>query len=194
MPMTPHRLPLSHILPGLPDGTTVADFWAWAYSDVLTNTTRAVYAEYLVASALGLTDAPRDEWGSFDLLYGGRRIEVKASAYIQAWAQATPTSRIVFNIAAKFPWDPDTNSTGPDQIRSADCYVFCLFTDTDRSRAFATVLDAAYWRFFVLPTARLNGLYHDQKSIGLAALQAACGHSGLVYARLRTAIDAALGI
>jgi hypothetical protein len=183
------------VLPGLRETTTIADFWAWAYSDVLTNTTRAVYAEFLVASALGIADAPRREWGAFDLLYAGKRIEVKASAYVQSWApplSASPHSRIVFGVAPRLPWDPDSNTMGADPIHSADCFVFCLFADTNRTDAFATVLDAAHWRFFVLPTATLEALYPTHRSLSLASVQAACGHAGLAYAELVPAIDAAL--
>ena len=39
-------------------GATVGDFWAWAYSDILNNVDRAVFAEFVVGSALGVTDAP----------------------------------------------------------------------------------------------------------------------------------------
>jgi len=45
----------------IPDllGATVGDFWSWAYSDMLSNVIRSVYAEFLVASALGFTHEPR---------------------------------------------------------------------------------------------------------------------------------------
>lgn len=32
---------------------TVEDFWAWAYSDILSNTDRAVFAEFVAGTALG---------------------------------------------------------------------------------------------------------------------------------------------
>ena len=42
------------------------DFWKWAYSDTITNTTRGVLAEFLVAKALGVaTDIPRDPWQKY---------------------------------------------------------------------------------------------------------------------------------
>jgi hypothetical protein len=40
-------------------GATVCDYWRWAYSDLLSNTNRAVFAEYLVGLALGVVDRPR---------------------------------------------------------------------------------------------------------------------------------------
>lgn len=34
---------------------TVSDFWSWAYSDLLNNTSRGVLAEYLVKSSFNFT-------------------------------------------------------------------------------------------------------------------------------------------
>ncbi|MFZ0368828.1 MAG: hypothetical protein WAM07_04400 [Halobacillus sp.] len=77
--------------------TTVVEFWRWVYSDLLSNTTRGILAEFLVGYALGLTHEPRVEWDKADFVYKGRLIEVKSSAYIQAWEQQKP-SKIIFNI------------------------------------------------------------------------------------------------
>lgn len=38
---------------------TLLDFWRWGFSDVLNNTTRGIFAEYLVATALGIEAQPR---------------------------------------------------------------------------------------------------------------------------------------
>ena len=60
---------------------TVLAFWSWALSDVISNTTRGLPAEFVVACDLGVTDAVRVEWAPFDLTSrGGIRVEVKASA------------------------------------------------------------------------------------------------------------------
>jgi hypothetical protein len=65
---------------------TVGDFWRWAMSDLLSNSTRGVLAEYIVGRLLEIDfDQPRLEWDAYDLLYNGRRIEVKSSAYVQTW-------------------------------------------------------------------------------------------------------------
>ena len=84
---------------------TLGDFWSWAYSDVLSNGNRAAFAEFLVASALGVTTQPRREWDMVDLRYKGKLVEVKASAYLQAWAQPNGPSKIIFDVAKKLPWD-----------------------------------------------------------------------------------------
>ena len=65
---------------------------------VTDNTQRGAYAEYLVSVALGAEAATRKDWGPYDVLTpNGIRVEVKASAYIQAWKQSK-LSKIIFGI------------------------------------------------------------------------------------------------
>jgi hypothetical protein len=99
-----------------------------AYSDILTNTPRGIFAEFLVAKALGVVEGVRPTgWNDFDLSYDGWKIEVKASAYVQSWHQETP-SVIRFDIGERGSWDAETNAWRPDPVRSADCYVFCRYS------------------------------------------------------------------
>jgi hypothetical protein len=67
-----------------PPGLTLADFWSWSASDLVSNATRGVLAEYIVASALGLAyqREVRAQWDAFDLLFDGIKIEVKSAAYL----------------------------------------------------------------------------------------------------------------
>ena len=79
------------------------DFWRWAYSDLLNNTNRGVLAEFLVHSALEAKDVARADWLPFDLTSpSGLRIEVKSSAYLQAWTPEDVFSQISLDIAKKF--------------------------------------------------------------------------------------------
>ncbi len=64
----------------------------WAYSNLLTNITRGLFAKFLVGTALGAVEGTRTEWDSFDLLYQGAKIEVKSSAYLQSWPQEKPSA------------------------------------------------------------------------------------------------------
>ncbi len=49
---------------GLSLGFDLLSFWQWSSSDVVSNATRGVLAEYLVAQALGVAeDSLREEWG-----------------------------------------------------------------------------------------------------------------------------------
>jgi hypothetical protein len=178
-------------LPGL--NATLGDFWSWAYSDVLSNGNRSVYAEFLVASALGVTALPRKEWDMVDLRYRGKKIEVKASAFAQTWASSGQPSVIRFDIRKKLPWDSETNLTGTTPIRVADCFVFCWYPEADRLRAVSGVLDATEWRFYVLTTEEIEKRFGNQKSIRLATLATVCTDGPVGYDRLRELVDARLG-
>ncbi|MBI1294130.1 hypothetical protein GC175_04120 [bacterium] len=173
-------------IPGLPD-LTLGDFWSWAYSDLLNNRNRSIFAEFIVGVALGVIDTPRIEWDGVDLRYKGRAIEVKSSAYIQSWLQKQH-SAIRFDIGPKQPWDAHTNTFQSLSYRSADCYVFCLFTPKDPTDA--NVLDVEKWHFYIVATSALNNLSLTQKSIGLLAVARLT--SPVSYWQIQTQIDTVL--
>ena len=184
--MSPQRkLPPDHIIDGL--NTTIGDFWSWAYSDNISNANRGVLAEYIVGVALGITDEPRIEWNAYDFLYQGKGIEVKAAGFVQTWAQNQP-SRISFDIAHRKPWDAQTNTYATESIRAADCYVFCLHGEQDRTKANA--LDISQWLFFVLPTSKIKAKLGKQKSVSLSRLQKLA--SPILFAEIKAAVDRAL--
>ena len=56
-------------------------FWQWSNSDLLSNVTRGVLAEYIVARALGIGESDiRDEWAAYDLCTSDCiKIEVKCT-------------------------------------------------------------------------------------------------------------------
>lgn len=153
---------------GQPFGPCLTDFWSWAYSDLVSNATRGALAEYLVASALGVTSTPRTEWDACDLRTpSGRRIEVKSAAYLQSWKQ-NALSAIQFSIRPARGWDAATNTVVPELCRSADLYVFCLLAHT--CKATIDPLNVDQWKFYILPTAVLNTRRPTQKMISLSAL------------------------
>lgn len=165
-------------------GATVGDFWAWAYSDILANTTRGVFAEYLVALALGEVGRCRLEWDAVDVHYRGLDIEIKSASYSQTWTQKQP-SAIRFGIAKARSWHAESNVYDSDLKRSADCYVFALFSDLDNPRQ--NVADLSFWRFFVLPTARIDEKFGDQKTVALSRIEAMA--TSVEWRDLRRAID-----
>ena len=163
----------------LPKGATVLDFWRWIGSDLVGNTTRGLFAEYLVGLAVGAftgedTDGVRDGWAPYDIetpdgsiIPQGVTIEVKSSAYLQTWRQereATPRFGI-----ARTRVDNATGTSSEEQARWSDVYVFCLLHH--RSKATLNPLDIGQWTFFVLPTAVLEAQIGDQKTIGLVRLR-----------------------
>jgi hypothetical protein len=169
------------------DGVTVGDFWSWAYSDILSNRNRSVFAEFLVGTALGVVDSPRVEWDAVDLNYKAKKIEVKSAAYVQSWQQQKP-SRIVYNIGKKKSWDAATNTYSPEPLRAADCFVFCLLTGDDSSKV--NVLDISAWHFYVLLTEQINQELLEQKSIRIEKIQQLC--QPVSHAQLRACIDRVL--
>lgn len=158
---------------GEPLGFEVADFWAWSVSDLVSNATRGLLAEYLVARALGISTAGvRNEWDPYDLeTPSGIRIEVKSAAYLQAWYQRR-LSTIAFSIPGTRAWDPETGRFSAEAKRQADVYVFALLAHQDK--ATLDPLDVTQWQFFVLPTAVLNAHIPSQRSIALARLRGLC--------------------
>ncbi|MFE0774967.1 hypothetical protein [Streptomyces sp. NPDC058861] len=156
---------------------TVLDFWRYAMPDLRTNTTRGLLAEFLVHRAVGAVER-NAEWDSFDVLApDGLRIEVKTSAYLQAWGQAR-LSDIRFSRLRGRTWTPEG---GVSEARSynADVYVFALHTA--RTHSDYDPLDVGQWHFHVASRALVEAT--GRASLGLAAVRRLCGdpvgHEGL---------------
>jgi len=159
-----------------PNGNTIgtlSDYWSWAHSDLIANAERGVFAEYLVACALGIqNNGVRKEWDKYDLLYKKDSveigIEVKSSAYIQTWEQSKPSS-LIFGIRPTRGWDSESNKSDNIPRRQADIYVFCVHKEQDQSKV--NPLDITQWDFYLLPTQILNEQLPEQKTISLSALK-----------------------
>lgn len=163
---------------GEPAGCSVKDFWSWNCSDLLDNTLRGEYAEFIVAAALKLNiSSQRVSWDPWDLTYplawvdaAGRRqdvrIEVKSSAYCQSWHQRQ-LSKIVFGIRPTRLQGGDGRYS-KETRRQSDVYVFCLLAERDPEKA--DPLQLEQWEFYVLPTGRLDESCGEQKTISLASL------------------------
>ena len=150
-------------------------FWQWSSSDIVSNSTRGILAEYIVGKALGCIkdDDIRDEWGAYDLVtQGGVRIEVKSAAYVQSWQQSR-LSKISFNVPKTLGWDRETNKRDTKKKRQADVYVFALLFHKDKKTV--NPLDISQWEFFVLPTKVLDERERSQHSITLASLKKLTG-------------------
>lgn len=189
---------LPRILPSLKNGTepissegqptslTLLDFWRWSTSDLVSNATRGVLAEFLVAIALGIPiDTPREEWAAWDLTTPeGIKVEVKSAAYVQSWSQKE-LSKITFNTPKTRAWDAETNRQNADARRQADVYVLALLKH--QNKATIDPLNLDQWEFFVLPTSVLNERTRSQHSITLPSLLRIHG-PGMKHAGLREAV------
>ena len=150
-------------------GSAVLDFWRWAHSSVLNNTTRGRLAEFIVSRAIGARGDVANEWGAYDLdTAAGVKVEVKSAAYVQDWKQKA-RSRILFAIRPTLAWDRETGRFEGPLERHANVYVFCLLGDPDR----VTVdpLDLSRWQFYVVPRATLDTEFPTGKTLSLARLQ-----------------------
>ena len=146
---------------------TVRDFWAWALSDLRTNTVRPMLAEFLVAQALGAAARLRIEWDAYDVVTPeGLRVEVKSSAYLQAWAQTRPSS-IRFGGLNGRTWDAAAGYAA-SATYNANVYVFALVTTRDH--ASYDPLDPAQWTFWVLPRRTVEAT--GQRSLALSRVEA----------------------
>lgn len=157
----------------------VTEFWRFALSDLRMNNARGYLAEFLVARALGV-DAVRVEWDDFDVLWGSVKIEVKSSAYVQAWPQSKP-SRISFGGLRSRAWTSEGGRASNASYK-ADVYVFAWQTTIDPELYDPLDIDA--WSFHVLARSRL-----EQLGVGSIALSRLARMSDPVdFDGLRTAI------
>ena len=156
------------IINGKTEVSNLLSFWQWAYSDLIANTERGVFAEYLIACTFGINNDHRASWDRYDLVSDeGVTIEVKASGYIQTWEQEK-LSTIQFSIPETFGWDSKTNSYSASKKRQAKIYIFCVHNHKEQSTI--DPLDISQWDFYIIPTEILNQKTKTQKTIGLTAL------------------------
>lgn len=169
-------------------GFDVLAFWQWSTSDLVSNATRGVLAEYLVAQALGISDScVREEWAECDLQApDGTLVEVKSAAYIQSWHQEH-LSRISFRVPKTSGWDRETNRQDDDPRRKADVYVFALLAHEDQVTL--DPLNVSQWQFYVLPTHALDERERSQHSITLPSLRVLA--RAVSFASLRGAVEQA---
>ena len=163
------------------DDARLRDFWAWAYSDLRTNTVRPLLAEFLVARALQADHRPRVEWDPYDVRTpDGLRLEVKSGAYLQAWEQSRLTPITFTGLRARV-WTADGRDV--EQTYNADGYVFAVQTATEHASYDALVLDQ--WSFWVLPRAAVAAT--GQSSMALTTVRPLAGPP-VTYAELAARI------
>jgi hypothetical protein len=167
-------------------GFTLLHFWQWTASDLVSNSTRGVLAEFLVARALGVDTGVRDEWQAFDLQTAtGKKVEVKSAAYVQSWGQKE-LSKIVFSTRHTLAWDAETGAFATESKRQADVYVFALLAHREKNTI--DPLDLDQWEFYVVPTSALDAYTRNQHSITLKSLQQLCP-APVKFGELKSAIE-----
>jgi hypothetical protein len=155
---------------GVDTGIKLIDFWSWKFSDIISNTARGHFAEFIVATALKIDlSIISDDWSAFDLTSPeGIKVEVKSSAYLQTWMQKN-FSKISFSIRAARSWNSITNEMAKTPSRASDVYVFCLLKHKDQ--ATLNPMNLEQWEFYVLSTVEVNNYERSDSSITLKSLQ-----------------------
>jgi hypothetical protein len=144
----------------------ILDYWSWAYSDIVGNTNRGALAEFIVARAIGSEPPVRTDWAAYDLdTPSGIKVEVKSSAYLQSWYQAT-VSAPTFSIRKARGCFPETNEVSEEPLRHSDVYVFCLLAYKGDKRMLDP-LDLSQWEFYVVKTTEIDRIFGERSSIGI---------------------------
>lgn len=176
------------------DGNRQLDFdlmsyWQWSASDLVSNVTRGVMAEYIVGRAFGIgSGGVREEWAAYDLITpSGIKVEVKSAAYVQSWHQ-NRLSKITFRTPKTLTWDSDSNRQSQKAKRQANVYVFALLAHQEKKTI--DPLDVSQWEFYVLPTLILDARKRSQHSITLSTLQKLTGEP-VGYNNLKSAVEQA---
>jgi len=152
---------------GDPIGLDVYDFWRWHYCDRFDLQDKI--AEYLVAKALGRTEADNvGSWTLYDIDYRDKHIEVKETSYDHSWQtdEEKKSKTRTFGITKARSKYKDTNS---DLARQSDLYVFCL--NTGMTKAESDPLELSHWEFYIIKTDVINKECGDAKTISLSRLQ-----------------------
>lgn len=177
-------------------GLTVEDFWIWAYADLLTNTVRNAFAEFMVGFSLGCLNKPRGDQNDLGFMYRDRLVAVKAAAYTQSEPQSKK-SKINFDIAVKKKSRGQLIQTNrPNALRPSDCYVFCLFTYdnyNDKDAARNALIDTNHWTYFVVPTDYIDEELERQKTVGVRWLEQNSAGGPTEYFELKDCVDYVLG-
>ena len=154
---------------GMPGDARVQDFWQFALGDLRMNNARGYLAEFLVGKALGIAPLIRIEWDSFDLLFGDITVEVKSSAYLQAWDQRR-ISTLSFSGLKGTRYNPRAPLRGEDPLGKRDnamVYVFCVQTAITHEAY--NPLDVSQWEFHVVSRSALAAI--GLQSIGIGRVR-----------------------
>ena len=146
---------------------TILEFWRWHFSEIFD--LQSKIAEYIVGKALGLTEAQNvGEWTLFDMMYRGKRIEIKETSYYHAWQtdEEPKSKQRSFGITKAYDNYKAENSP---LRRQNDIYIFCL--NTGETREASNPLELNNWQFYVLSTDVINRKCGDAKTISLSRVE-----------------------
>lgn len=163
---------------------TMLEFWRWHFSEIFD--LQSKFAEYIVGKALGLSEAQNvGDWTLFDMMYKGKRIEIKETSYYHAWQtdEEPKSKQRAFGITKAYDNYKDDSSP---LRRQNDIYIFCLNTGETKESSYPLELD--HWLFYIISTDTINKECGDGKTISLSRVEKLT--EGIRYSELKGAVDA----
>jgi hypothetical protein len=154
---------------------SVLEFWKYGFSNLNSNVIRGVLAEFIVENALkeNIEIEVRSPWGDYDVLYNGKKIEVKCCSYIQDWDQVDYSEIKWSGLKAKELYYSDAVKKQSELNQTADykadIYVLALFKH--KEHATLDILDMNQWCFWVLSRERMNEVSKNSGSVSFLKLQ-----------------------
>jgi hypothetical protein len=154
---------------------SILEFWQYGFSSLNSNVLRGALAEFIVENALkdNLDIEVRSPWGDYDVLYKGKKIEVKCSSYIQDWDQNKFTTVQWSGLKAKELYYSEAVTKLADLNKIADyksdIYVLALFKHQEHTSL--DILDMDQWCFYVFTKDALKEVSGNRGSISLSRIQ-----------------------
>ena len=153
---------------------SVQEFWRYGFSGLNSNVLRGTLAEFLVENALkeNIEIEVRNPWGDYDVLFNGKKIEVKCCSYIQDWDQEKLSTIKWSGLKAKdLYWSTAVNGVYVDKEPDykSDIYILALFKHQDPETL--DILDLDQWCFYILSREKLKEISGDKSSVSLYLLR-----------------------
>lgn len=153
---------------------SVLEFWQYGFSSLNSNVLRGALAEFIVENALkdNLDIEVRSPWGDYDVLYKGKKIEVKCCSYIQDWDQVKFSTIQWSGLKAKELYYSEAvtklSNLNKEVDYKSDIYVLALFKHQDHTTL--DILNMDQWCFYVLTKERLREISKNRSSVSLSLL------------------------
>lgn len=154
---------------------SVLEFWRYGFSSLNSNVLRGALAEFLVENALkeNAEIEVRSPWGDYDVLYKGKKIEVKCCSYIQDWDQNKLSTIQWSGLKAKELYYSEAVTKLADLNQTSDyksdIYILALFKHQEH--ATLDILDMAQWCFWVLTKEKIKEISNNGGSVSFSRLQ-----------------------
>ena len=161
--------------------TAVVDFWQWAYGDLMEDTVKGVFAEWIVHKLLGVHSPRRVSWANSDVITPtGVRFEIKSTAFWQSWKLRNERGNIEVKPKHSTPLDDrkirfqglkarDSTSPAFSDPRTFKSHFYIFAFQNERNPSNWNALDLAQWEFYLVNVTELERL--GWASISLATLR-----------------------